>query len=139
MYFLVGYQRRGPGDRRPGANMPIRLEDFLAKLPPAERDAIAARTEELLTEATLRDLRRARARSQSELAKRLGIQQAAVSKLERRSDMYVSTLRSMIEAMGGQLDIIARFPGRRLVYLTQFKGMRGAVVRKAKSQAKTKG
>jgi predicted transcriptional regulator len=63
-------------------------------------------------EATLRQLRVARERSQEEIAIKLHIKQAAVSKLERRTDMYLSTLRSYIEAMGGQLEIIARFPGQ---------------------------
>ena len=57
-------------------------------------------------------MREARERSQAEVAEKLHIKQAAVSKLERRTDMYLSTLRSYIEAMGGKLEIIARFPIR---------------------------
>ncbi|MBW7925859.1 MAG: XRE family transcriptional regulator [Burkholderiaceae bacterium] len=58
----------------------------------------------------LAELRHAHSLSQQALAERLGINQAAVSKLERRTDMYVSTLRQYIEAMGGELHIVARFP-----------------------------
>ena len=70
--------------------------------------------------ATLRKLRDARNRSQKQIAEQLGIQQAAVSRLERRTDMYISTLRNLIQAMGGDLDIIARFPDQPPVHITQF-------------------
>ncbi len=65
------------------------------------------------------------ARSQEQIAERLHIKQPAVSKLERRTDMYISTLRDMIRAMGGDLDIIARFPDRPSVRITQFKSLKG--------------
>jgi DNA-binding XRE family transcriptional regulator len=72
-------------------------------------------------EVRLRELREQVARlTQEELAAHLGIQQAAVSKLENRSDTTVSTLRSAIEAMGGKLEITARFPGETVVRITQF-------------------
>jgi hypothetical protein len=103
--------------------MPIRLDDYIAELPEEDRRAIAKRTAELIAEeATLRQLREARARSQEAVAARLHIGQAAVSKLERRTDMYLSTLRGYIEAMGGQLEIIARFPDRA-VRITQFEAL----------------
>jgi hypothetical protein len=51
--------------------------------------------------------------------------------------MYVSTLRGIVEAMGGELDIIARFPGGQLVYLKQFKRMRGKTASKPRKQSKT--
>jgi transcriptional regulator with XRE-family HTH domain len=93
----------------------------MAKLPKKRRQAIAKRAAELIAEeATLRQLREARERSQEEVARKLNIKQAAVSKLERRTDMYLSTLRGYIEAMGGQLEIIARFPNRS-VRITQFE------------------
>ena len=56
------------------------------------------------------------------MAKQLHIKQAAVSKLERRTDMYLSTLRSYIEAMGGKLEIIARFPNRA-ARINQFEAL----------------
>ena len=102
-------------------NMAIRLDDYTAKLPDKQRQAINERAAELIAEeATLRQLREARERSQEAVAEQLHIKQAAVSKLERRTDMYLSTLRGYIEAMGGKLEIIARFPGQA-VRITQFE------------------
>jgi transcriptional regulator with XRE-family HTH domain len=101
--------------------MPIRLDDYIAKLPKKDQRAIKKRAAELIAEeATLRQLREARERSQVEMAQKLHIKQAAVSKLERRTDMYLSTLRSYIEAMGGKLEIIASFP-QRAVRIVQFE------------------
>jgi transcriptional regulator with XRE-family HTH domain len=76
----------------------------------------------IVEEATLRQVREARERSQAAVAEKLYINQAAVSKLERRTDMYLSTLRGYIEAMGGKLEIIARFPGQA-VRITQFEAL----------------
>src|SRR5438270_5777535 len=101
--------------------MTIKLDDYLSKLPKKRQQAIRKRTAELIAEeATLRQLREARERSQVEMAERLHIKQSAVSKLERRTDMYLSTLRGFIEAMGGTLEIIARFPDQ-VVRITQFE------------------
>jgi transcriptional regulator with XRE-family HTH domain len=101
--------------------MSIRLDDVMAKLPKKRQQAIRKRATALIAEeATLRELREARRRTQTELAEKLHIQQAAVSKLERRTDMYLSTLRSYIEAMGGKLEITARFPNKD-VRITQFE------------------
>lgn len=106
--------------------MAIRFEDYLAKLPEEERRAVEQRGAELIEEeATLRQLRKAREQSQEELARTLGVKQAAISKLERRADMYVSTLRGLIEAMGGTLEIVARFPGHPPVRLSQFEALEG--------------
>ena len=103
--------------------MPIRLDDYIAKLPKKDQRAIKKRSGELIAEeATLRQLREAREQSQVEMAEKLHIKQAAVSRLERRTDMYVSTLRSYIEAMGGELEIIARFP-QRAVRIRQFEAL----------------
>lgn len=68
------------------------------------------RTRAMLQEMPLHELRRARGLSQKTLAEKLDVQQPAVAKLERRTDMYLSTLRSHIRAMGGELELIARFP-----------------------------
>ncbi len=103
--------------------MPIRLDDYVANLPEEDQQAIKKRTAELMAEeATLRQIREARERSQEAVAKMLHIKQAAVSKLERRTDMYLSTLRGYIEAMGGKLEIIARFPDQA-VRITQFEAL----------------
>jgi ribosome-binding protein aMBF1 (putative translation factor) len=102
-------------------DMAIKFEDYMAKLPKKRQQAIKKRAAELIVEeATLRQLREARERSQVEMAEKLHIKQAAVSKLERRTDMYLSTLRSYIEAMGGKLEIVARFP-QRAVRIMQFE------------------
>jgi hypothetical protein len=103
--------------------MTISFDDYMAKLPKRRQQAAAKRAAELIAEeATLRQLREARERSQEEVARKLHIQQAAVSKLERRTDMYLSTLRGYIEAMGGKLEFIARFPNRA-VRISQFEAL----------------
>jgi len=76
-----------------------------------ERKArVATRVTELKAEMALHELRQARERSQDDLARVLKVGQPAVAKLERRADMYVSNLRRYIEALGGSLEITARFP-----------------------------
>jgi predicted transcriptional regulator len=64
----------------------------------------------LLSEVPLNELRQARGLSQKVLAEVLHVQQPSIAKLERRTDLYISTLRSHIEAMGGELEVVARFP-----------------------------
>ncbi len=83
---------------------------LLAKMTPAARQQVEQRTQILLAEMPLNELRRARGLSQKMLADALNVQQPTIAKLERRTDMYVSTLRSHIEAMGGELEVVARFP-----------------------------
>jgi len=68
------------------------------------------RAKRMLEEMPLRELRKARGLSQETLASVLRVRQASVSKIERRTDMYISTLRSHIKAMGGDLEIVAHFP-----------------------------
>ena len=65
---------------------------------------------QMLAEMPLNELRQARGLSQKMLAEVLHVQQPSIAKIEKRTDMYLSTLRSHIEAMGGELDVIARFP-----------------------------
>ena len=85
------------------------------KMTPERRARNAAATRETLQqierqELALHELRQARRRSQEDLARELKVQQPAIAKLERRADMYVSNLRRYIEALGGTLEITARFP-----------------------------
>ena len=80
------------------------------KMKPAARRKAAEKTKTLLEAMPLQELRHARNLSQEQLAQILSVKQAAVSKLEKRTDMYVSTLRNFIKAMGGDLEIIAKFP-----------------------------
>ena len=65
---------------------------------------------ELLAEMPLHELRRAKSLTQQDLAKTLRVNQPAIAKLEKRADLYVSSLRSYIEAIGGKLKIVAEFP-----------------------------
>jgi transcriptional regulator with XRE-family HTH domain len=98
--------------------MAASLEDQLARLPAERRAKVDARAAELIAEEmTLRDLRRALDRTQVRLARKLGVKQETVSRLEKRSDMLLSTLRGYVEAMGGELDLIATFPDRPPVRL----------------------
>lgn len=90
--------------------MARKFSDLRARLSPDARARSEAKANEMLAEMPLHELRLARGLSQKKLAETLRVQQPSIAKLERRTDMYVSTLRSHIEAMGGQLEIVARFP-----------------------------
>ena len=74
------------------------------------REAARVKARSMLDTMPLSELRQARRLSQQQLAETLNVKQSAVSKLERRTDMYISSLRSFVEAMGGDLEITARFP-----------------------------
>ena len=94
------------------------LERIRKELSPARRKKIAARAAQLIAEEmTLRELRQARKLTQVRMAKALGISQDGVSRLEKRSDLLLSTLRKTVEAMGGSLSLIAEFPDREPVLL----------------------
>lgn len=80
------------------------------KMSPASQKRVANKTKKLLQEMALGELRHAKELSQEELSKRLRVEQPQVSRLEKRTDMYISTLRKYIEAVGGQMEIIAKFP-----------------------------
>ncbi|HEY0288798.1 MAG TPA: XRE family transcriptional regulator [Pseudomonas sp.] len=90
--------------------MAKKFTDLVAQRSPESRERVDALYQQLRAEMPLHELRQAKALSQDTLAKTLHINQAAVSKMERRTDMYISTLRSYIRAMGGELEIIATFP-----------------------------
>ena len=86
------------------------LDQMIHELRPTRRKAVLARAATLIAEeSALQQLRKARKLTQANMAKRLGIGQEGVSRLEQRSDLLISTLRSYIEAMGGKLSIIAEF------------------------------
>ncbi|MFZ0695325.1 MAG: XRE family transcriptional regulator [Alphaproteobacteria bacterium] len=100
--------------------MPRTLNEVIAALPESERAKIEARARKLIAEEmSLQDLRKAIGKTQAVIAKRLKVGQDAVSKLETRSDMYISTLRGFVKAMGGELELIARFPDRPPVRLEE--------------------
>jgi transcriptional regulator with XRE-family HTH domain len=99
--------------------MAITLKDKMKGIGPARRKKIEARTAELVKEQmTLQELRRARKLTQVTVAKELGITQDSVSRLEQRSDLLLSTLRKTVEAMGGNLSLVAEFPDREPVVLS---------------------
>ena len=94
------------------------IDDVIAGLDPVRRRKVEERAAELIAEEmTLRELRKARRLTQVSLARELGIGQEGVSRLEQRSDLLLSTLRRTIEAMGGSLSLVARFPDRPPVEL----------------------
>ena len=104
--------------------MPRNVDDIIDKLSPAQRKKVEDRAAQLIAEEmTLRQLRRARKLTQQKIAKSLHIGQEGVSKLEKRSDLLISTLRSYVEAMGGHLSLIAEFPDRDPVILTGITSM----------------
>ena len=90
--------------------MARKFAELQAKMSPQARARSDALYEQLVAEMPLHELRQARELSQVKLAQALNVNQAAVSKMEHRTDMYISTLRGYIRAMGGDLDIVARFP-----------------------------
>ena len=90
--------------------MTKKFSELEAKMSLERRARIAQKVKKALAEMPLDELRKARGLSQKMLAEALHIQQPAIAKLEKRTDMYISTLRSHIKAMGGDLDVIARFP-----------------------------
>jgi len=99
--------------------MPTNVDDVIKKLSPARRKKVERRAAQLIAEEmTLRELRHARKLTQVRIAKTLGITQDGVSRLEKRSDLLLSTLRKTVEAMGGNLSLVAEFPDRGPVLLS---------------------
>jgi transcriptional regulator with XRE-family HTH domain len=95
------------------------IDRIFKDLSPERRQRIEARAAQLIAEEmTLRELRRARKLTQVRMAKKLGISQDGVSRLEKRSDLLVSTLSKTVKAMGGSLSLVAQFPDRPPVVLS---------------------
>jgi DNA-binding XRE family transcriptional regulator len=90
--------------------MAKKFADLRAQMSPESRAKAETLARTMLAEIPLNELRLARGLSQQTLAEALHVQQPSIAKLEKRTDMYLSTLRSHIEAMGGKLEIIATFP-----------------------------
>src|SRR5271154_7471833 len=100
--------------------MSVNIRDKIGKLNPVQRKKVEDRAAELIAEEmSLRDLRRARKLTQARVAKTLGITQDSVSRLEKRSDLLLSTLRKKVKAMGGEVRIVAQFPDRAPVTLSE--------------------
>lgn len=89
--------------------MPRTLEEILAELPPERQAAIEARTAELVR---LHELRLRFRKTQTEVAQTMGVGQDTISRLERRGDMLLSTLRHYVESMGGTLEMVVHLPGQ---------------------------
>lgn len=90
--------------------MARKYEELRAKLTPRQRTAAAKLTKQLSDELPLHQLRHALLLTQEQLAESLGVSQGAISKMENQSDMLISTLQRIIEAMGGELELKVRFP-----------------------------
>ncbi len=82
---------------------------------PELRARAAARTRELLAEMLVAEIRTLAGKSQRELAEALGIKQPSVAKMEAAGDMQISTLRKIINALGGELEILAKLPSGNIV------------------------
>ena len=95
-------------------------QELRAKMSPEALAASDTEYERLVEEMSLHQLRKARELTQSKIAAELHIGQGDVSKLERRTEMYVSTLTSYLQAVGADLEIRAVFPDGRAVKITQF-------------------
>ena len=115
--------------------MPVNIHDDLGTLSLERQTTIKKRAEELIAEEkSLQELRKALKLTQASLAKRLGVKQVNVSRLEQQSDLLISTLRKNVQAMGGKLYLIVEFPDRPPV---QLKGL-SEEISQTKSKAKRK-
>jgi transcriptional regulator with XRE-family HTH domain len=102
---------------------PVTLEEIEARMSPAQRARVDKLTAEMRAEEmSLAQIRKARSITQSILARRLGKSQALVSHVESAGDLFVSTLRKQVEALGGKLDIRANFPDMPAVSIGGFFG-----------------
>jgi transcriptional regulator with XRE-family HTH domain len=99
------------------------FKELQARMSPAARARSEAKAKRMIREMALDELRAALDLTQEQLAEVLHVRQAAISKVERRSDMFISTLRKIIEAMGGELEIRAILPGG-VVRINQFGELR---------------
>lgn len=105
-----------------GIKMARNFKELQAKMDPERRARVEQRVQEALKAMPLEELREARELTQNQLAQVLHVSQGAVSKVERRADMYISTLRSYIRAVGGDLQIRAVFPDGE-VLINQFEDL----------------
>jgi transcriptional regulator with XRE-family HTH domain len=104
--------------------MAVTLQDKLAKLTPERLAKVERRAAELYEEEmTLRELRQAHQLTQAAIAEKLHIKQPSVARIEQQSDLLLSTLRSYVQAMGGELDIVARLPNRQPVRIVKLRDL----------------
>ena len=94
------------------------IDEVIAALPKQSRDRVSARYRELKQEVeSLRQLRKVAGKAQADIAAALKIKQPSVSKIERQADMYLSTLRSYVKAIGGELELVVHLPSRPALHL----------------------
>ncbi|MGD0942073.1 MAG: helix-turn-helix domain-containing protein [Terracidiphilus sp.] len=119
--------------------MTVSLEEILQAMPEERRRRIEQRAAELIAEELhLRELRRLRKLTQSRLSKKLKIGQEGVSRIEKRTDLYLSTLRSYVEGVGGKLSLVVEFPDRPPVVLAGLGESAVDNEKKAKKKAGTR-
>lgn len=107
------------------------IQEKIARLPVARRNAVNTRASRLIAEEmSLQDLRKAMNRTQVEMAKSLKVGQDTVSRYEQRTDLLLSTLQGYVEAMGGKLDLIARFPNRGPIKIRTLREISGPLGRR---------
>lgn len=94
------------------------VKDIITALPPERQEAIEARYQELRQEVEgLRELRLIAGKAQADIATTLKIKQPSVSKIEKQADMYLSTLRNYVQAIGGELELVVKLPKRPALHL----------------------
>jgi len=114
------------------------LNQVIADLPRERQNKIDARYRELKEEAEgLRELREVAGKAQTDVASALKIKQPSVSKIEKQADMYLSTLRSYVQAIGGELDLVVRLPKRPALRLQHLSDAFEPEERKATRRAVT--
>ena len=96
------------------------FKELMDAMPPDRQERVAKRVRETLAAMPLEEIRKARQMTQAKLADALGVNQGEVSKIEHRTDIYLSTLAGYLEALGGKLEIRAVFPDREM-RITQFE------------------
>lgn len=119
------------------------LNDIIAALPLEEREAVDARYHDLKQEVEgLRELRQIAGKAQADIASVLNIKQPSVSQIERQTDMYLSTLRSYVEAVGGELELTVKLPQRaalRIHHLGDVGAAPQQSVRRPRARSRTGG
>jgi DNA-binding XRE family transcriptional regulator len=123
--------------------MPVTLDEILNEMSVDRRARIEQLAQEMRVEMNLREVRRLRKLTQARLSRKLKIGQEGISRIEKRTDLYISTLRSYVEGVGGKLSMIVEFPDRPPVILAGLgsddrrKKSKNKTVSRAKSKAKT--
>ena len=124
--------------------MPVTLDEILNEMPAERRAIILQRAQEIREELNLRQVRRLRKLTQARLSKKLKIGQEGVSRIEKSTDLYISTLRGYVEGVGGKLKLVVELPDQAPVLLTGLgegapaKNAKKRVGNGAKSKAKTR-